>query len=455
MDSDWEQDADWYDESTAKKQNRRGSLTPEEIKLDEEYGNSANDLGNGSNGLLKAAWEKKLPLLRPGDVIFCRAHTNLIHLIVALGQIRNYGSELNNYFRFWTHAAIVVKTEDAEQKSKTNGNETDENTIVVQASAYGVEYVRLNNFLDYYQYRCWAFRAGGLDAQDASQIKHALNTQLGTWNGKESLLKKLKYGVVTLLSVLLAHIFENLRIQFHLVGQFTCAGLVAELLERGKYVFKKGATHSFPSDVAVKVMSDKSITEANWKSGYAPRAWSFRGYHDGVNRLFQQLNGDMLCVFFQVILTIFASFVVCGFFVYIGAAIANTAAPDLFVKLRDSRQTVPVFLVSVSIIILGIAISTRKYPITWLFWMSVTLSFFTLPFVSFDNDFCSGASIESFINALFDIWSFAALALGIATVVFSIYAFVILTSYLLYPYLYWLARFVWLPIRDLAFRQSS
>ena len=154
-------------------------------------------------------------------------------------------------------------------------------------------------------------------------------------------------------------------------------------------------------------------------------------------------------------ITISASFVVCGFFVYVGAAIANTVAPDLFAKLCDSSKTVPVFLVAFSIIILGIVISTRKYPITWLFWMSVVLSFVTLPFVSFNNGLWAGACIESFIIALFNIWSFAALALGIATVVFSIYAFVILTSYLLYPYLYWLGRFVWLPIRNFAFRQSS
>ena len=449
MNSNWEQEGDWNDSRTPNRQDRSNSLTADEITLDVQFGNSATAGALKSIKEVKCAWTKKLVLLRPGDVIFCRANTNLIHLIVALGQIRNYGSVLNDYFRFWSHAAIVVKREDGASKTSI---------IVAQASTYGVEYVELKKFLEYYQYRCWAFRPGGLDAQDASQIKHVANIQADiplTSKGNENLPKKIKYGFVTLLSVLLAHIFENLRIQFHLVGQFTCAGLVAELLERGKYVFKDGATNSFPADVAVKVMSDKSIQDNDWKLGYLPRAWSFRGYHDGVNRLFQQLNGDMFGVFFQVIVTIFASFVVCGFFIYVGAAIANTVAPDLFTKLRDSSKTVPVFLVAFSIIILGIVISTRKYPITWLFGMSVVLSFVTLPFVSFNNGLWAGACIESFIIALFDIWSFAALALGIATVVFSIYAFVILTSYLLYPYLYWLGRFVWLPIRNFAFRQSS
>lgn len=449
MNSSWEQEGDWYVWRPLCRQDRSNSLTQVEIDLDDQFGNSVTACAPESIKCVIAAWAKKQFLLRPGDVIFCRANTNLIHLIVALGQIRNYGSVLNNYFRFWSHAAIVVQTEDGASGTKI---------VVAQASTYGVEHVELNEFLEYYQYRCWAFRPGGLNAQDASQIKHVANIQADiplTSKGNENLPKKIKYGFVTLLSVLLAHIFENLRIQFHLIGQFTCAGLVAELLERGKYVFKKGATNSFPADVAVKVMSDKSIQDNDWKLGYLPRAWSFRGYHDGVNRLFQQLNGDMFCVFFQVIITIFASFVVCGFFVYVGAAIANTVAPDLFAKLRDSSKTVPVFLVAFSIIILGIVISTRKYPITWLSGMSVALSFVTLPFVSFNNGLWAGACIESFIIAFFDIWSFAALALGIATVVFSIYAFVILTSYLLYPYLYWLGRFVWLPIRNFAFRQSS
>lgn len=445
-----EHDGDWEQAGNDQYDNRLPELDPCEVALDKEFGDSEKAASAKPNDQCRIrAWQDKKNFLRKGDVIFCRARTDLIHLTVSLGQVRNYGDRLNNYFRFWSHAAIVVQKPDPVSRTEGSNGRVDD-FMVAQAVSYGVELTTLTNFLKDYQYRCWAFCPRGFKKIDASQAKHAAmefaRDVKDSSKTKGQQQKKFNFGVIALISILLAHIFENLRIQFHLIGQFTCAGLIAELLERGDYVFKEGEIHAFPADVAIKVMPDDSITSEDWKAGYAPRTGSFQGYHDGVNRLFEQLNGRMPFVFLQVVITILVSFAVCGFFVYVGAAVANTVAPDLIGELWRLSIAPPIFA-AVSIVVLAFVVSNRSYPITWLFVMSILSAFFSLFIASFDNTFYSAENVDRFINTTLYIWAFPALTLGIATVLFSTYAFVVLTSYLLYPYLYCLGRRVWFLIK--------
>lgn len=439
------QDGDMEQDSSALPSTDDRELDPCEKALDDKYGSSAVAAKSIPDVCeRKTAWGEKKKFLRNGDVIFCRAKTNIFHYVVGLGQVRNYSDQRNDHFRFWSHTAIVVWKCGEIVKNEEGEAVYLKDFVVAQAESFGVGFVKLESFLEHYQYQCWAFRPGGFyprhpipnngSPRDVNQTKQAVIDFAKRPGEKpvkpakivEDQAKKFEYPIIALISILLAHIFDNLRIRFHLVGQFTCAGLIGELLERGDYRFIKGETHAFPAEVAIKIQGERCD----------PKKWVCAGYHAGVVQLFQQLRENLVGVTCGVGFLLLIAGLVFGFLFYAGALIGNSVAPWIAKTLPFAIKAIIGVWVAVLTLILVVLVSLRKYPIKGLWTMSIVSALITMA-LNPKLDVTLLETSFSNIGACFvSIYSFAALVLGIAAMLFSLYGFVILCAYLLYPFLY-------------------
>ena len=404
-----------------------------------------------------ANWEEKTKDLKPGDVIMCRAISNLFHFIAGLGQIYNYSSSKFDDFRFWTHPAIVVWEEGEDYPFPGKGEDKKACDIMVaHSTGEGVILQPLGKFLCAYKYRCWAFRPADLKGNDVGQIKQAVIgythyfPELSRIDGNaRRKLQSYQYDVLVLLSILLAHLFGHLRLRFSIARQFTCAGLVAELLERGGYRFTEGEENAFPADVARRVMHKQPYfwvsppspdSDASWPKkfkrllgGHREDRHPFcrRGFHDGITSLFQQLREDLPSVFCKVLGALALSLFICMFIFYVGWAVGTGVSPNLAGAIRPGTGA---FWGATAGAILASLVSTRIFPNYSRVLIPLGLVVDLWFFLPSDCDLLQVPPLPSF---LFALCATMALAVGTAAMLFSALMQCKLMWRLLYPFAYW------------------
>ena len=248
--------------------------------------------------------------IKAGDIILSRAHTLTMHSIIALGQIYKYRWDKENTFRFWTHPAMIVAVKGQQIVSR-DGTKAAlvKETALVQATVNppGVNFTLLNDFRRDYSSRLWIFSTRKFDAGDnrTEAVREAeieANQDVFEWLKGKDLLNRIevhataasadfrprpasqrqvKYGMLSLASILVSQLFPKWKFRFFNEGQVTCSGFIAELMERAEYSFDS-EIHAFPADVAQKLYDELGVqpqeSEESWTGGVA--------------RLRQQISAD-------------------------------------------------------------------------------------------------------------------------------------------------------------------
>ena len=186
----------------------------------------------------------------------------------------------------------------------------------------------------------------------------------------------MEYGVVTILSIVLALLFGRMRLRFTVAAQFTCAGLVAALLERGDYRFTDGATYAFPADVARRVMEkQKYFPVAPPQPDIRTHAKDFlkmlrldadgnallsrHGYYHGVNRLFEQFQDKLPQLVFGVLGILILSLFFFALVFYVCYVIADGVSSNLSVAVNLGTPNFWGACLGASI---AIGLSLRMFP---------------------------------------------------------------------------------------------
>ncbi len=221
-------------------------------------------------------------VLQAGDIVLARARTIAMHAIITLGQIYKYHWDTENSFRFWSHPAMIVAVAGQPLRSADGtkvGTVTDNVLVQATINPKGVNYGLLSDFKRDYSSRCWIFSPVLFETSTRSKVvEHAeIESGMGLfeWLEGKGLLKDISevpsakqsngnrrqdarqftYGLLSLASVLSCQVFQQWRFRFFNEGQVTCSGFIAELMEKGNYVFPS-EIHAFPGDVAEQLYDD-------------------------------------------------------------------------------------------------------------------------------------------------------------------------------------------------------
>ncbi len=257
------------------------------------------DISSRSLGDTTSAIAEDESKIQAGDIILSRARTLTMHAIITLGQIYKFNWDKENTFRFWSHPAMIVAVKGQRVRSHDGAHSAIvKETALVQATVNpaGVNFALLNDFRRNYSSRLWIFSPlkftpdNRLEAVLEAEIE--AGTDLYEWLKAQKLLedetteilntlsasmpnvprRQFTYGMLSLASILVSQLFPKWKFRFFNLGQVTCSGFIAELMERADYSFDS-EIHTFPADVAEKLYQELGVFEEQgvdtWVQGAA------------------------------------------------------------------------------------------------------------------------------------------------------------------------------------------
>lgn len=257
------------------------------------------DISSRSLGDTTSAIAEDESKIQAGDIILSRARTLTMHAIITLGQIYKFNWDRENTFRFWSHPAMIVAVKGQRVRSHDGARSAIvKETALVQATVNpaGVNFALLNDFRRNYSSRLWIFSPlkftpdNRLEAVLEAEIE--AGTDLYEWLKAQKLLedetteilntlsasmpnvprRQFTYGMLSLASILVSQLFPKWKFRFFNLGQVTCSGFIAELMERADYSFDS-EIHTFPADVAEKLYQELGVFEEQgvdtWVQGAA------------------------------------------------------------------------------------------------------------------------------------------------------------------------------------------
>lgn len=257
------------------------------------------DISSRSLGDTTSAIAEDESKIQAGDIILSRARTLTMHAIITLGQIYKFNWDKENTFRFWSHPAMIVAVKGQRVRSHDGARSAIvKETALVQATVNpaGVNFALLNDFRRNYSSRLWIFSPlkftpdNRLEAVLEAEIE--AGTDLYEWLKAQKLLedetteilntlsasmpnvprRQFTYGMLSLASILVSQLFPKWKFRFFNLGQVTCSGFIAELMERADYSFDS-EIHTFPADVAEKLYQELGVFEEQgvdtWVQGAA------------------------------------------------------------------------------------------------------------------------------------------------------------------------------------------
>ena len=257
------------------------------------------DISSRSLGDITSAIAEDESKIQAGDIILSRARTLTMHAIITLGQIYKFNWDKENTFRFWSHPAMIVAVKGQRVRSHDGARSAIvKETALVQATVNpaGVNFALLNDFRRNYSSRLWIFSPLKFTPDNRMEAVLEAEIEAGTdlyeWLKAQKLLedetteilssmsasmpnvprRQFTYGMLSLASILVSQLFPKWKFRFFNLGQVTCSGFFAELMERADYSFDS-EIHTFPADVAEKLYQEFGVFEEQgvdtWVQGAA------------------------------------------------------------------------------------------------------------------------------------------------------------------------------------------